>query len=476
MRGTSMPDVGEYNEKLVIQAVRRAPDGISQAETARRTGLSRQAVSLIVRRLLDQGLLRTDGSRSGGRGKPSTVLRVVPESRLAIGVHLDPSRIAVVLVDLDLQPRARRLIAAPTRDPETDIARIGEAIESLRHEMHAELRAEHVKGRDTAVDAGGEAPQLLGVGIASPGGIDPVRGIVVDPPWLPGWRHVAVVDQLSRRTGLPAILAKDTHAALTAELWGRPLLRGATYDYLYVGDGIGSASAEDGTLRHGGGRAGEIGHLPTGIGDAVCSCGRRGCLNLYTDARRVIGAAREAGIPVDEGEEHGVREQLELIASRANDGDPVAAAVLELPGRALGSAVRALIDLHDPAQVIIGGPYWHIVEESTIPHLQRAARDASAPGTAQAQIVSSHLGPHVGAIGAASLFMERDLAPRRLDPTAPDQDDPRGTDGEQATHVVAPEPGDLDAHASTAETSNSVSTVPTVVTSTVSRASGSAAS
>lgn len=476
MRGTSMPDVGEYNEKLVIQAVRRDPDGISQAEAARRTGLSRQAVSLIVRRLLDQGLLRTDGSRSGGRGKPSTVLRVVAESRLAIGVHLDPSQIAVVLVDLDLQPRARRLIAAPTREPEADIARIGEAIESLRHEVHEELRAEHEKNGGPAPREGGAQPQLLGVGIASPGGIDPGRGIVVDPPWLPGWRHVAVVDQLSRRTGLPAILAKDTHAALTAELWGRPLLRGATYDYLYVGDGIGSASAEDGTLRHGGGRAGEIGHLPTGIGDAVCSCGRRGCLNLYTDARRVIGAAREAGIPVDEGEEHGVREQLELIACRANDGDPAAAAVLELPGRALGSAVRALIDLHDPAQVIIGGPYWHIVEESTIPHLQRAARDASAPGTAQAQIVSSHLGPHVGAIGAASLFMERDLAPRRLDPTAPDQDDPRGTDSEQATHVVAPEPRGLDAHASTAETSNSVSTVPTVVTSTVSRASGSAAS
>ena len=90
MQGTTMLDLGQRNELIVLDAVRHAPEGTSQSEVVATSGLSRQAVSLITRRLREQGLIETDGTLAGSRGKPRTVLRVVPTARLAAGVHLDP--------------------------------------------------------------------------------------------------------------------------------------------------------------------------------------------------------------------------------------------------------------------------------------------------------------------------------------------------------------------------------------------------
>ncbi|MDN6330655.1 MAG: MarR family transcriptional regulator, partial [Brachybacterium sp.] len=91
MRGTSMADIGSYNEKLVLQLIRSAPEGISRSQLGRASGLSRQTISQIARRLLRQGLIETAGQRISGPGKPLTILRAVPDSRWTIGVHVDPA-------------------------------------------------------------------------------------------------------------------------------------------------------------------------------------------------------------------------------------------------------------------------------------------------------------------------------------------------------------------------------------------------
>ena len=87
MRGSSMVDIGARNELVVLDAIRSDPDGSSQAEVIRRSGLSRQAVSLITRRLLERGIVETAGTLGGARGKPRTLLKVVPTALLAAGVH-----------------------------------------------------------------------------------------------------------------------------------------------------------------------------------------------------------------------------------------------------------------------------------------------------------------------------------------------------------------------------------------------------
>jgi len=98
--GTSLVDLGKYNENVVIHAFRRL-GASSQREVAASTGLSVQAVSAIVRSLQKQGLLTEVGTRVNGRGRPRILLDIVGSARIAIGVHIDPSLTTAVALDLN---------------------------------------------------------------------------------------------------------------------------------------------------------------------------------------------------------------------------------------------------------------------------------------------------------------------------------------------------------------------------------------
>ena len=400
MQGTTMLDLGQRNELIVLDAVRHAPEGTSQSEVVATSGLSRQAVSLITRRLREQGLIETDGTLAGSRGKPRTVLRVVPTARLAAGVHLDPSQIALVIVDLLGRPVAHRSLPAPTEDPAADIDRIAEAL----REMQATLEAEGWR-----TPAGATAREaMLGIGVASPGGIDVREGVVVNPPWLPGWRDVPVVEQLGQATGLPVVLDKDTNAALTAETWSVAQPPGDTVLYLYVGAGVGSAVSTGGRVHHGAAaQAGEIGHLPTGLDGPLCGCGRRACLSQFTDAAAMLDAAERQGI-LGAADGRSMTARLGDLVAAARRGEAGAVELLDGFGTALGEALRTLIGVHDPHRVVIGGPSWPSLAPLALPLVeQRALRSSPHAVT----IESSLIGDGVGALGAAALFLQRELSP-----------------------------------------------------------------
>jgi DNA-binding Lrp family transcriptional regulator len=101
--GTNLPKVGSYNQNVVLDAI-RSLGATSRVELADRTGLTAQTISVIVRRLLSDGLVREDGAQppagpSAG-GKPRTTLRVEASAGYAVGIHFDPGRISAMLVDL----------------------------------------------------------------------------------------------------------------------------------------------------------------------------------------------------------------------------------------------------------------------------------------------------------------------------------------------------------------------------------------
>ncbi|MBP2382382.1 ROK family transcriptional regulator [Brachybacterium sacelli] len=401
-----MTDIGAFNEKLVLQTIRSAPQGIGQSDVVRLSHLSRQAVSLITRRLMADGLVEQAGRRISGPGKPHTLLRVVADARLAIGVHLDPAHIAVVICDLAARPVARTTLAPPTEDPRADLERVAAAIAELSRSLGA------------SVPAPGEGEpsthrRLLGIGIAAPAGLDADAGILRDPPWIPGWRDVPVVDALSAVTGLPATLDKDTNAALTGEIWSRHLETSQTVLYMYVGHGVGSAVSGGGRVHRGGTtQAGEIGHLPIGRADQHCICGRHGCLCLYTDAHVLVGAAHDAGVEVSESS--GTTAALEALSAAAAAGSAPARDIIGSHAGALGEAMRILAGVHDPQRIIIGGPTWPALRDVGEAEVRDALGDwlASSGGVVE----SSHLGDDVGAIGAASLFLEQELAPGTVAP------------------------------------------------------------
>lgn len=403
MRGSSMVDIGARNELVVLDAIRSDPDGSSQSEVIRRSGLSRQAVSLITRRLLERGIVETAGTLGGARGKPRTLLKVVPTALLAAGVHLDPSGIAIAIVDLEARVVAEETLPAPTTDPEADVARIAAGLDAVLDRLEQEGWR--------APDGGTPAETLLGIGVASPGSLDARLGLVESPPWLPGWRDVPLTELLGAATGRPVMLDKDTNAALTAELWsGRRTVEG-TVLYLYVGAGVGSAVASGGRVRAGATtQAGEIGHLPTGLPGTRCGCGRLACLSMFTDVAGMLERTAQGG-PLSGGAPTSAH--VAALVARADAGEEGPLAEVRGHGTALGEALRTLISVHDPSLVIIGGPYWELLSPHALPGLLERARSTDR-GAPEVEIRSSVFGDDVGAIGAATLQMGRALSPATL--------------------------------------------------------------
>lgn len=400
MRATTMPDLGLRNELIVLAAIRHSPDGTSQSEVVDRSGLSRQAVSLITRRLRDRGLIETSGTVAGSRGKPRTILRLVPEAQLAAGVHLDPAAITVVIVDLLGREVAQHTLTPPTHDPSADIARIAQALTAAIQDLR-EAGWHAPGGHDIA-------ESVLGIGVASPGGIDVERGRVENPPWLPGWRDVPLAEELSLATGLPVVLDKDTNAALTAETWSAAHPPEETVLYLYIGAGIGSAVSTGGRVHLGAAAlAGEIGHLPTGLEAPQCACGRHGCLSQFTDTAAMLEQAVSLGI-LEAADGSCTRDHLRTLAAAAEEGDDRARQILTRFGTALGQALRTLIAVHDPHRVVIGGPSWPVLA----PQVLELVRElASAGSRTEVPVHSSQHGDDVGALGAAALFLQRELSP-----------------------------------------------------------------
>ena len=149
--GSNLPRVGTYNINVVLSSV-QAADGISRVEIAQQTGLTAQTVSVIVRRLIEQGIVIESGSLASTGGKPRTTLRINPTAAYAIGIHFDPIEVSVVVVDMKGQQLVHsRHAISPRLEPE---ALIAEAATVARKHL---------------ADLGIADERVLGVGAACPG-------------------------------------------------------------------------------------------------------------------------------------------------------------------------------------------------------------------------------------------------------------------------------------------------------------------
>ncbi|WP_432131093.1 ROK family transcriptional regulator [Streptomyces tendae] len=210
--GANLLALRSHNTALVLDLLRTAGGaGISRLELAERTGLTPQAVSKITARLRGEGLAAEAGRRASTGGKPRTVLRLVPGAGHALGVHLDRDELRAVLVDLDGTVVAER--RAPLdlgAGAETVLEMVARAAEELAEEGLGHLVAEGARVPGAALAA---APTLLGLGVALPGPLDHVRGVLHRITGFPGWDGYPLREALERRLGVPVVVDKDTNAA-----------------------------------------------------------------------------------------------------------------------------------------------------------------------------------------------------------------------------------------------------------------------
>ncbi|WP_308122161.1 ROK family transcriptional regulator [Streptomyces sp. TRM70350] len=307
-QGANLLAVRSHNAALVLGLLRRAgAEGVSRLELAERTGLTPQAVSKITGRLRDEGLAVEAGRLVSTGGKPRTVLRLVPEAGHAVGVHLDRDELRAVLVDL-----------------------AGAVVDERRTAMDLGAGAEAVVGQVVALVAellGGESAadvrSLPGVGVALPGPLDHVRGVLHRVTGFPEWDGFPLRDVLERRLGMPVVVDKDTNAAaLGLSVAGE----GGSFAYLHFAAGLGCGLVIGGAV-HRGARtgAGEFGHQVVQLDGPVCGCGNRGCVEALCLAAVARGDVAEAARVLGVGASNLVAlldVDLVLLGGRIVAGEP----------------------------------------------------------------------------------------------------------------------------------------------------------
>jgi predicted NBD/HSP70 family sugar kinase len=373
--------MGDFNESVVLDAIRRVPAGLSRVELVEATGLSAQTVSNICRRLLNTGLAREAGTKSSGAGKPRRLLQVNAGSRYAVGVHLDPAVVTLVVLDLLGNVVARAQRSTPeAADPDHTLVEMSESINALVAD--SKVPREHI----------------LGLGIAAPGPVDLASGLVIAPPELAGWGRVPLRDYLAETTRLPVLLDKDVIAAAVAERWAGVAVNTDNFLFFYLGTGSGMGLVVDDVVLRGlSGNAGEVGGLY-----AACTTNALVAEAIEQD---VLGSEFKPSGPRD------AEQSLRELCRHAATGNVTAGEIIDRWAVRVGRGVAAAATLVDSEMIVFGGPIWPLLADRFLPVIQGIVESSPfVEKVHQTAVTTTGLGVDVGAIGAACLVLDQILS------------------------------------------------------------------
>ncbi|HJW22379.1 MAG TPA: ROK family protein [Candidatus Limnocylindrales bacterium] len=319
-----------------------------------------------------------------------------------LALDLGGTRIRAAVVQSDGTRSARVDTETPVEDGPAAIVRAcREAVAQARSKAPAEV-----------------AEAVVGIGISSPGPVDPERGIVVEPPNLgPSFRNVLLAQDVSRSQGLPAFLERDTNVAALAEhAFGAA--RGVD-DFLYitVSTGVGGAIVSGGRILHGpDGLAGELGHVPVAMSGPRCGCGGIGHVEAFAsgtalarDARALV-ASDGSTFLVERARRIGGPNELSAkdVAEGALAGDRACVELMERARRALAVACVGYVNAFNPHRIVIGGSIAEAEGDRLLGPIRDAiAREAFEVIARHVRVVPAALGADVSLAGAFPLVMSR---------------------------------------------------------------------
>jgi predicted NBD/HSP70 family sugar kinase len=381
----------EHNSGLLLNLLFKQK-GLSRADLARMTGLSRSAVSAIIDGLIAERLVCEVGAGDSRGGRRPTLLEFNADAYALIGAEIGATHLRVVATNLCARVRAVREVRhSVVEDPDGTLAELCQLIDGV------------------LVDAGISRRALLGIGLAVPCPLDLRNPDALCSQLMPAWRGVRLPRALAGRYGCTVSMDNDANLGALAERWWGAGRTGEDLTYIKVATGVGAGHIIAGEVYRGSnGTAGEIGHLAIDLRGPQCRCGLRGCLAALIGAGAV---SERAAAALSEGQrsELTATSSVEAVVAAARDGDALAREIVDEAGAYLGIAVASLLNLLNPAIVVLGGPLTSAGDIFLDP-IRATVRDRSLfRSVAEARIVTSELGDDAISVGAATLVLQAAL-------------------------------------------------------------------
>lgn len=262
--------------------------------------------------------------------------------------------------------------------------------------------------------------RLAGVGLACPGPVNAITGIVRELPNV-GWRNVMLGKMLARAAGVPVTVINDVDAGTYGEYRFGAGRGGRCVVGVFPGTGIGGGCVWNGELLMGAEwSALEVGHLPVLPRGPLCGCGQRGCLEAVASRMAIAQAAAAAAY---RGEApHLLAEagtDLQNIRSKSlakaiQSGDAVVERIVREAAGWVGVGVAAVVNLLAPDKIVLGGGLVDAMPEIYLEEVEATARRRAMRSYQDTfKIVVAKLGDSAAITGAAAWAEKMAVGGRR---------------------------------------------------------------
>lgn len=291
------------------------------------------------------------------------------------------------------------------------VGRCKKKSKSAKREEPAEVRIARVI-REAMEDA--HVDTIQGIGVGSPGPLDPVTGVIVDTPNL-GWKDFPLAQMLADEFGVAAAVDNDVNMGTYGEWHFGEVRDCEDVVGIFPGTGIGGGIIINNRLLHGfSGAAGEVGHMTIDVDGPYCGCGKRGCLEAL--ASRVAIASQIAAAAAREDAPYILEKcgtdlanmRSSVIAEAIASGETVVEGIVRKAAYYVGVAVGNLINILSPEAVVLGGGLVEAMEDLYLDEVKRAVKEHAMPFLRKdVRIVPARLGDDAVALGAGKLIAEK---------------------------------------------------------------------
>lgn len=189
---------------------------------------------------------------------------------------------------------------------------------------------------------------LAGLGISSAGQIDSKAGkVVFATESLPNYTGMPIKELLEKELGLPVAVENDVNCTALGEYWQGAAKNEEEFIGVTLGTGIGGSIVIGGKIYNGiSFSAGEFGHINLYPNGLACSCGSKGCYEMYASSKALENRIKRL---LGEGAD------LLEVFGRAKKGDAIVNEVIDGWIKDLALGLKSIVHIFNPGLIVIGG-------------------------------------------------------------------------------------------------------------------------
>jgi glucokinase len=321
--------------------------------------------------------------------------KILESGQHVVGLDIGGTKMMAVVFDHEFKP----------------VARCRKRSQSNKKDEKAEDRI--ISVIKTAIEEAG-LKKVQGIGVGSPGPLDPDTGVIIDTPNL-GWKDFPLADKLSKAFDVPVAVDNDVNMGTYGEFHFGKIKKCRNVVGVFPGTGIGGGIIINGKMLHGfSGAAGEVGHMTIEVNGPYCGCGKRGCLEAV--ASRIAIAEQVAALAARDDAPH-IKENCGTDLSKIRSGalaraiaagDTMVEGVVRKAAFYVGIGVANLMNALSPEAVVLGGGLVEAMEDLYLEEVKTAVKAHAMPFLRKGvRIVPARLGDDAAAMGAAMLIAEK---------------------------------------------------------------------